>query len=91
MGEARQHLHHLYLVATHLIFPHGIGLAVLIEALAAQLDESVTTHHDEFLVLGVMPVLTLGDARLGDVDRHLPAVGGADNLGETAPLVDIHP
>ena len=40
----------------------------------ALLDEAVATDHDEEFPLGVMPVLTLGDARLGDVDAYLATV-----------------
>ena len=42
------------------------------------LDESVTFHDNELLELGVVPVLALGDAGLGDVDADLAAVEGMD-------------
>ena len=35
-------------------------------------------------------MLTLGDARLGDVDGHLAAVLGVHQLGEAAAVVTVH-
>ena len=46
--------------------------------------------HDELLPLGVVPVLALGDAGLGDVDAHLAAVQRVDQFRERAALVDVH-
>lgn len=47
-------------------------------------------YDDELFPLGIVPMLTLCDAGLGDVDAHLPALGGVDELGERAALVDVH-
>ena len=57
---------------------------------AALLDEAVALDHDELLELGVVPMLALGDAWLGDVDAHLTGREGMDQLGEGAALIDIH-
>ena len=37
-----------------------------------------------------MPVLSLGDSRLGDVDAHLTAVQCMHQLGEGAPCIHMH-
>ena len=37
----------------------------------ALLDEAVAFHHNELLELGIVPVLTFGNAGLGDVDAYL--------------------
>ncbi len=82
---ARQHVHGLDPVAAYLVLQHLVG------ALLAELDQAVAGDHDEQLPLGVVPVLTLGYARPGDVDRHLAAAGRAQQFGERAALVDVHP
>lgn len=46
------------------------------------LNQSVTSHYNEQLPLGVVPVLPFGNAGAADVDAHLSAVGGMDQLGE---------
>ena len=56
----------------------------------ALLDEAVATDHDEELPLGVVPVLSLGDAWLADVDAHLATIQGMHQLGEGSSVVDIH-
>ena len=56
----------------------------------ALLNEAVAADHDEELPLGVVPVLTLGDARLADVDAHLTTIQGMDQLSEGAPVVHVH-
>lgn len=82
---ARQHVHGLDPVAAYIILQHLAG------ALLAELDQAVAGDHDEQLPLGVVPVLALGYARPGDVDRHLAAAGRAQQFGERAALVDVHP
>lgn len=47
-------------------------------------------HDNEQFPLGVVPVFTLGDAGLGDVDAHLATVGCFDKLGERASGVNVH-
>ena len=46
------------------------------------LDESVAAYDDEELPLGVVPMLTLGDAWFADVYRYLTAVESVDEFGE---------
>ena len=87
MGVAGEHVHGLDLVAIHFPF-QNFSLRVVQVAL---LDESVAFDHDELLELGVVPVLALGDARLGDVDAHLPRIQGVNQLGEGAAVIYVHP
>jgi len=54
------------------------------------LDEPVTLDHNELLELGVVPVLALGDAGLGDVDAYLTGVEGVHQLGKGAAVVHVH-
>ena len=78
VGITRQHNHTLNLVAAHLVvqdFTLGI-------VLVAQLDQTMSAHHDKLFPLGVMPVLALGDARLADVDAHLAAVQRVYQFGD---------
>ena len=61
-----------------------------IGAFLAELDETMAADDDELFPLGVVPVLSLGDARLADVDGYLSALGRMDEFGEGTSLVDIH-
>ena len=47
-------------------------------------------HYHEELPLGVVPMLALGDPRLGDVHGELPAIPGFQQLREAAPIVHVH-
>lgn len=89
MRHARRHLDHDGLRAGHAVLVHGIGPAVRVKAHPAEADEGLTGYYEEPLPLGVVPVVALRHARLGDVHGHLAPVGRAQELGEGAPLVDV--
>ena len=78
VGVPRQHVDGLGLVAGHLKFQH------LAAADAALLNQTVARNHDEKLPLRVVPVLTLCDAGLRDVDAELAAALGFEQLGKAA-------
>lgn len=84
MGVTREHDDGLDFVTTHLVVEDFVG------AFLAELDEAVARDDDELFPLGVVPMLTFGDAGLGDVDAHLSTVEGVDEFGERAALVNIH-
>ena len=84
MGVTRKHVDGLDMVAGDLELDDFVG------AQLALLDEAVAGDDDEELPLGVVPVLALGDAGLGDVDGDLAAIEGVDELGEGAAVVDVH-
>ena len=84
MGIAGEHDDGLDFVTTHLIVED------FVRALLAELDEAVARDDDELFPLGVMPMLSLGDTGLGDVDAHLSAVEGVDKFGERAAGIDVH-
>ena len=86
MRIPRQHVDALDVVACDLELD-DLAFGVVEVAL---LDEAVAAHHDEELPLGVVPVLTLSDARLANVDGDLTAVEGVYQLGEGSTLVDVH-
>ena len=86
VGVAGEHVDGLDVVAVDLPF-EDLALGIIEAAL---LDEAVALDHDELLELGVVPVLALGDAGLGDVDAHLAGRVGVDELGEGAALIDVH-
>ena len=54
------------------------------------LNQAVTCHHDEQFPLGIVPVLSLGDARTTDVDAHLTAVGSVYQFRKGATVVHVH-
>ena len=56
----------------------------------ALLNEAVTLDDDELLELGVMPVLTFGNAGLADVDADLACIEGVHKLCEAATVIDVH-
>ena len=78
-----QHVDGLGLVAGHLKFQH------LAAADAALLNQTVARNHDEKLPLRVVPVLTLCDAGLRDIDAELAAALGFEQLGKAAAGVLI--
>ena len=84
MGVAGKHDYGLYAVAAHLVLYHFVG------AFLPHPDESVAFYDYELLPLAVVPVLAFGDSGPGDVDAHLSAGGGVDELGERAAVVDVH-
>ena len=81
MGVSGGDVHHLESVPAH-----GV-LEDLLAVHAAEADEGLPRDHEELLVLGVVPVVPLGDARLGHVHRDLPPVRGAEEFGEGPPVV----
>ena len=68
------HFNHFKLLATDLIVEDRIRLAVLVNTLLAELDETVTCHNDKLFPFGVVPMLTFGNAWLGDIDAYLTTV-----------------
>ena len=74
------------LISAHFPFQHSALRIVEVPLL----DEPVALDHNELLELGVVPVLALGDAGLGDVDAHLTGIEGVHQLGEGAAVVGVH-
>lgn len=89
MGAPGDHLHHAHVGAIDDVLVHRVGVAFGVEADPAQLDAGGTGHHQEPLPLRHVPVVALGDARLGHVDGHLASVGRAQELREASALVDV--
>ena len=54
------------------------------------LNQAVPSHHNEQFPLGVVPVLSLGDARAADIDGHLTAIGGMHQFSKRATVVRVH-
>ena len=54
------------------------------------LDKTVAFYHNELLKLSVVPVLTLGNTGLGDIDTHLSCIEGVHQLGEATTVVHVH-
>ena len=86
MGVAREHVHGLDVVAIDFPLQH-LPFRVIKVAL---LYEAVALDHDELLELRIMPVLPLGDARLGDIDAHLTGIMGMHQFCETTAVVHVH-
>lgn len=76
VGIAGEHDDGLDFVTTHLVVEDFVGTFL------AELDEAVAGDDDELFPLGVVPMLALGDAGLGDVDAYLSAIEGVDKFGE---------
>ena len=83
MGAAGQHLHGGGLIAPHLKLHH------FVTANFALLDQPVAGNHNKKFPLGVVPVLALGNAGLGNVHAELAAVFGFQQLGKAAALVCV--
>ncbi len=84
VGVAGEHMDGFDFVAADL------ELQDFVRADPALLDKAVTGNNDEELPLGVVPVLTFGNARFGDIDTHLADVGTLDKFGERAARVHVH-
>lgn len=84
VGVAGEHDDGLDFVTTNFIVQHFVC------AFLAELDEAVARDDDELFPLGVVPMLSLGDTWLRDVDAYLSAVEGVDEFGERTALVNIH-
>lgn len=76
VGVTGEHDDTLDFVTTHLVVEDFVGTFL------AKLDEAVARDDDELFPLGVVPMLALGDAGLGDVDAYLSAIEGVDEFGE---------
>lgn len=84
VGVAGEHDDTLDFVTTHLVVEDFVG------AFLAELDEAVACNNNKLFPFGVMPMLALGDAGLGDVDAYLSAVEGVDEFGERTAGIDVH-
>ena len=84
VGVAGQHVHCLDVVTVHLEFQDFLRTDFPL------LDEAMAGHYHKELPLGVVPVLALGDPRLGDVHGELSAISGFQQLREAAPIIHVH-
>lgn len=84
MRIAREHMHTLDIV------PRYLKLNDLISANLALLDQSMPSNHNKELPLRVVPVLTLGNPGLRDVDRDLTAVQRMHQLRKRPTIIHIH-
>ena len=78
------HVDHLDLISANLKLHHITRYDIPL------LDQTMTMYHNELRPLAIMPVLTLGDAGLGDVNAHLSTVSGVNQLCEAATIVALH-
>ncbi len=62
----------------------------LITTQLALLNQSMTSHYNEELPLGVMPVLSLCNSWLRDIDRNLTGIQGMNQLSETTSIINVH-
>ena len=74
MSVAREHDDRLYLISAHLIVEN---LCIRV-GFIAKLNQSMSADYREILELAVVPVLALGDSRLGDVDADLTMGEGVE-------------
>ena len=84
VGPAGNHVDGLDLVTGNFKLYRFAGVDVPL------LNQSVTSHHNEQLPLGVVPVLSFCDARTADIDGHLTAVGGMHQFRERTAVIHIH-
>ena len=82
---ARRHVYHLYPVPGHRVLD-DLRLRV---PHVPEPYHTPAAHHDELLVLAVVPVVPLRHMRSGDVHRHLAPVGCAEQLREATALVAV--
>ena len=88
---ARDHLHGAHVRPRNYVLVDGERVSVGILPHLPQLDACCAGDHQEPLPLAHVPVVALGDAGLGHVDRHLAALRRAQELGERAARVHVGP
>ena len=84
VGIAGQHVDRLNVLAADLKFQD------LICAQLPLLDQPVAGDHDEELPFGVVPVLALGDAGLGNIDAYLTGIQRMNQLRKTTAVIHVH-
>ena len=53
-------------------------------------DDSSAAHDEELFIFGMVPVVALGDAGLGDVDGNLAPVWGFEEFRKGSSLIGVH-
>lgn len=86
VGVAGEHVDSLDVVAIDLPL-EDLAFRIIEVAL---LDKAMAFDYDELFELGVVPMLALRDAWLGNVDTDLTTVEGMDEFREGTTLIDIH-
>ena len=71
-------------------FTRDLKIQHLVGTYFTLLDKSLTAYDNKELPLGIMPMLTLGDARLGNIHAELTAFLGAEKLCKAASRVNVH-
>ena len=89
MRVAGDHLHGAHVGARDDVLVDGERVALGVLPHLPQLDGGGAGNHQEPLPLAHVPVVALGDAGLRDVDRDLPALRRAQELGERAAVVCV--
>ena len=85
MRPAWLHENTLNMITGHLILLRLVILQI------PHLNQAVAVDDDEDLPFAQVPVLALFYSRLRDVDGYLAAIECADQLGEAAPRIAVHP
>lgn len=88
---AGDHLHGSHVRAGDGVLVDGERVALGVLPHLPQLDRRGAGDHQEPLPLAHVPVVALGDAGPGHVDRDLAALGRAQELRERAALVGVGP
>ena len=79
-------IHHLNFFSTDVVlYNFSIWIAYLSEA-----NHSSAAHHDELLILGMVPVVAFGDIWLADIDRELSPFWSADHFCKTSSFINVH-
>lgn len=88
---AGDHLHGAHVGATYHVLVHGERVAIGVLPHLPQFDVRGAGDHQEPLPLAHVPVVALGDAWFGNVNRDLAALGRAQELRERAARVLVGP
>ena len=68
---------------------HVLEVQHLVRSDLPLLNQCFTRDHDKELPLCVMPVLALGNTRVGDIDAELAVTNGFNKLGKGATGIHI--
>ena len=84
MSIARQHVNALDIITCDFELYHFICTQL------ALLNQTMTRHHNKELPLGIVPMLSLGNTWLGDIDAYLTSIQRMHQLSKRTAVIHIH-
>ena len=84
MSIARNHVNHSNIVTVHFVIDY------ILRPDLTQLYQAMSAYDNKLFILCVMPVLTFGYSRLGNINTELPCRHCTQNFRKASPIIGIH-